>query len=101
MLISSHEIEHSFSYDAQRPSYQNPQRRYDAVRLRNEERPSVYFGTLHVFQTSCSLSALTLLTILKITHFRPYLSVDSNAAQCPKTKKIKRGAGGSNVPLLY
>ncbi len=69
MLISSHEIEHWFLYDAQRPSYQNPQRRYDAVRLRNEERPSVFFGTLPVFQTSCFLSSLTLLTILKIKHF--------------------------------
>ena len=68
MLISSHEIEHSFLYNAQCPSYQNPQRRYDAVRLRNEERPSVFFGTLPVFRTSRSLSSLTLLTILKITH---------------------------------
>ena len=69
MHISSHEIVHSFSYDAQRPSYQNPQRRYVAVRLRNEERPSVFFGTLPVFWTSRSPSFLTPLTILKITHF--------------------------------
>jgi hypothetical protein len=69
MHISSHEIVHSFSYDAQRPLYQNPQRRYDAVRLRNEERPSVFVGTLPVFRTSRSLSFPTPLTILKITHF--------------------------------
>ena len=36
-------------------------------------------------------------------HFtlRPYLSVDTNATQYPKTKKIERGAGGSTVPLSY
>ena len=69
MHISSHEIVHSFLYDTQRPSYQNPQRRHVAVRLRNEERPSVFFGTLPVFRTSRSPSFLTPLTILKITHF--------------------------------
>ncbi len=69
MHISSHEIVHSFSYNTQRRSYQNPQQRYDVVRLRNEEYPSVFFGTLPVFRTSCSLSFTTPLTILKITHF--------------------------------
>ena len=32
---------------------------------------------------------------------RPYLSVDTNATQYPKTKKTERGAGGSTVPLSY
>jgi hypothetical protein len=58
-----------FSYDAQRPSYQNPQRRYVAVRLRNEERPSVFFGTIPVFQTSRSPSFPTLLTIVNFHIF--------------------------------
>ena len=58
-----------FSYDAQRPSYQNPQRRYVAVRLRNEERPSVFFGTLPVFWTSRSPSLPTPLTIVNFHIF--------------------------------
>jgi hypothetical protein len=29
------------------------------------------------------------------------LSVDTNATQYPKLKKIERGAGGSTVPLSY
>ena len=82
MHISSHEIVHSFSYDAQRPSYQNPQRRYVAVRLRNEERPSVFFGTLPVFRTSRFLSSLTLLTILKITYFVQLTFSDFTAHIC-------------------
>jgi hypothetical protein len=69
MHISSHEIVHSFLYDTQRPSYQNPQRRHVAVRLRNEERPSVFFWTLPVLQTSRSPSFPTLLTIVEIIHF--------------------------------
>jgi hypothetical protein len=58
-----------FSYDAQRPSYQNPQRRHVAVRLRNEERRSVFFGTLPVFQTSRSPSFPTPLTIVNFHIF--------------------------------
>jgi hypothetical protein len=64
MHISSHEIVHSFLYD------ENPQRRYVAVRLRNEERPSVFLGTLPVFQTSRSPSFPTLLTIVNFHIFK-------------------------------
>ena len=39
--------------------------------------------------------------VYRTSPLRPYLSVDTNATQYPKTKKIERGAGGSTVPLSY
>ena len=55
--------------------------------------PSIYCATVR--------SSMRKLEVRSGCVLRPYLSVDTNATQYPKTKKIERGAGGSTVPLSY